>query len=214
MRTSAGSWYYGRATRINNVQPSDEWETISFSDANSVTSSVPIGSEVRFAEGRKVADSLGGQFGLWSRPMRILQVSRRDPYNNIDVPVDLIGENEYVRLSRKHMEGATTCVWYQPFTDYGKLHVWPTGNSSYTDLVMQCQFHASDMDASTDNPDFPIEWGNALIFNLAHDLATEYGISREERIDLYTIGQGKLKQALDFNVENANVILTMQADGR
>ncbi len=208
LRTDAGKWITARCTGISS---DTDWENVTLTEPmNGETGDVAsVGNLVRFAEGRQTASAFGGQFGLWQRPMRILQVHRRDPYSGNDVPVTLIGENEYMRLNRKHQQGATTNVWYQPFDDYGKLHVWPTGDSTFSDLVMQCQFHLSDMDKASDNPQFPIEWGNALIFNLAHDLAPEYGVSREERQDLFTIGQGKLKQALDFNVENANVILTI-----
>jgi hypothetical protein len=214
-RPDAGSsrrWCWSRCTAVNQSGEVDDEEAITFTVGDVGGESgdtASIGNDVRFAEGRVVADAFGGETGLWRRPVDILYAHRRDPHNGFDVPVNLIGEKEYQRLSRKHQTGPTTNVWYKPMDEYGELYVWPTGDDNYTDLVMQCRFHVDDMDTVSDNPAFPIEWANAIIFCLAHDLAPEYGVDQRKRIEMYTIGQGKLETLLDHSQENANVVFTI-----
>lgn len=148
-----------------------------------------------------------------SKPLKIVFAMRRNS-DGQDVPIDLIGENEYQRLSDKDQTGPTTQVWYKPLRDSGELRIWPIGESNFHRIIMQAHFHPDDFDATTNEPEFPIEWANALIFGLAHDLAPEYGISRQDRADLYAIGQRKLNDLLDWDQENASVIFTIDDRGR
>jgi hypothetical protein len=143
-----------------------------------------------------------------NRPTNMIYVMRRNN-NEIDVPVELIGENRYQSLSLKEQEGPTTQVWYKPTLDNGSLSIWPTGgnNGGYDRLIFQARFHPDDFDAVSDEPEFPIEWSNALIFHLAHDLAPEYGVDRQTRADLYRIAERKLEEQLEHDVENASVVL-------
>jgi hypothetical protein len=144
------------------------------------------------------------------KPQKFLYAMRRNN-DGLDVPVDIIGEKEYQALSLKSQEGQTTQVWYKPGRTTGELHVWPTGgnNGGFDRLVIQAQFHPDDMDAVSNEPEFPIEWANALIFHLAHDLCPEYGVDRQTRADLYAIAERKLNEQLDYDVENASVRFTL-----
>jgi len=160
----------------------------------------------------QVVYTLGPSGVLTDKPYDIVYAARRDPTNNIDVPMNLIGEREYQRLSLKQQQGIPTNLWYKQLRTTGELYVWPTMSSTcpYTQLVLQCRMYVDDLDSTTDEPEFPIEWGNALIFNLAHDLAPEYGVDAKKRAEMYLIGQRKLNDLLDNNQENANVVFTIE----
>ena len=148
------------------------------------------------------------------RPLNMVYAMRRS--NDTDVPVELIGEQEYQSLTRKKQAGPTTQVWYKPVLENGELHVWPTGgnNGGYDQIILQANFHPDDFDAVSNEPEFPIQWANALIFSLAHDLAPEYGVDRTTRADLFAIAERKLKEQLDFDVENASVTMELEQGAR
>lgn len=205
IQLDTGKWVRARCTSVEDKVGA---ESVSFvNSSGQVGDTAAIGNTVRFAEGRKTSSD---QHGLAARPERILYAHRRDPVSGNDVPVSLIGENEFQSLNLKSLEGPTYNIWYKPLSEYGELHVWPTGgNTTYTELVLQCQFYADDMDSVSNNPQFPIEWANALIFNLAHDMAPEYGVDRQTRADMFIIGQRKLQEQLDNNIENANVVFSL-----
>jgi hypothetical protein len=90
------------------------------------------------------------------------------------------------------------------------LYVWPTdGGANWDKLLLSAQYYPDDFDAAGDNPQFPIEWGNALVWNLAAELASEYGIPRMEQRDLWQVAEFKLSEALAFDTENASVIFAL-----
>ena len=145
------------------------------------------------------------------RPQKIIYAFRSDK-NGFDTEINIIGENEYRRQSNKTADGPPVEVWYNPQGNQstGKLHVWPDdGGANWDKIVLIAQHLPDDFDASSNNPDFPIEWSNALVWGLAAEIASEHGIPEREQGKLWTIAQHKLDKALDYDVENANVIFSM-----
>lgn len=141
------------------------------------------------------------------RPQKILFAYRSDK-NGFDTEIHIIGENEYRRQSNKAASGPPVEVWYNPQGNQstGKIWVWPVdGGSDWDKVVLIAQHLPDDFDASSDNPDFPIEWGNALVWGLAAELASEYGVSEAEQGRLWQIAQHKLDVMLAYDVENADV---------
>jgi hypothetical protein len=141
------------------------------------------------------------------RPQKLLYAFRRD-INAFDTEVAIIGENEYRRQSNKSSDGPPVEVWYNPRGNQstGLLHVWPVdGGKNWDKLVLIAQHLPDDFDVAGNTPDFPIEWGNALVWNLAAELASEYGATEREQVRLWTIAQNKLDKMLDYDQENASV---------
>jgi len=140
------------------------------------------------------------------RPHSVLSdsISRRDT-SIIDTTVTLIGEEEYRNLSQKAQEGATTQAFYKATLDDGSMYLWPTGDGTTDKIVFIAHYYPDDFDVASDNPDFPVEWANALIWGLAAELGAEYGISQRRQIYLEKKAEKKLQAALDFDVENAPV---------
>ena len=143
------------------------------------------------------------------RPQKILTAFRRD-VNDLDTPVSIIGSQEYYGLSDKTSEGEPTAVWYQPVMDTGSLYVWPVdGGSNCDKLNLIAQNLADDFDTAADTPEFPIEWANALIWNLAAEIASEYGIPEREQGRLWQIAEHKLNIVLDYDQENSDVVFSL-----
>ena len=143
------------------------------------------------------------------RPTKIISAFRRD-VNNIDNEITMIGEREYRRQSNKGSAGPPVEAWYQPTLDTGTLYVWPVdGGSNWDKILLSAQFYPDDFDDAGDNPEFPIEWGNTLIWLLAADIAPEYGLTLAEIAYLEAKSEFKLNELLDYDVENASLIIEM-----
>lgn len=142
------------------------------------------------------------------RPQRIVYAHRRDGHD-IDTPVELIGEIAYRGLSNKGSSGPVNQVYYQQTLTDGTLYVWPANFGGPDKLILIAQNLVDDFDAAGDNPQFPIEWVNPLIWLTASDLAPEYGISLKERLILKNEAMEKLEAVLNYDVENASVIFGM-----
>jgi hypothetical protein len=140
-----------------------------------------------------------------TRPTKIVSAYRRDK-NGIDTVIDMVGEEEYRSLSNKGSSGPPVLAWYQPTLTTGTLYVWPVdGGANWDKIYLSAQYYADDFDAANDNPQFPIEWANALIWGLAAELASEHGLTEREQSRLWSIAENKLNHVLDFDVENASV---------
>jgi hypothetical protein len=139
------------------------------------------------------------------RPQKIVYAFRRD-VNDIDTPVEIVGENEYRLQSNKGSSGPPIEIWYQPTMTTGTLYVWPVdGGASWDKLILIAQYLPDDFDTASDNPQFPIEWGNTLVWNLAAELASEYGLPEREQGRLWQIAEFKLQEMLAYDTENASV---------
>lgn len=141
-----------------------------------------------------------------SRPVRVVAAYREDTSGNAS-EVRLLGRTEYEQLSRKGASGEPLCIHFDPQLTDAKLHVWPASNSLSTDkLVLVTEHYSDDLDSASNNPQFPAEWANALIWNLAAELAFEYGKPADLRVQLLQIaGQKKTILFETADVENAAV---------
>jgi hypothetical protein len=145
------------------------------------------------------------------RPQKLLSAFRRDN-NDLDTEVTIIGEEDYRMQANKGVSGPPVQIYYQPTLNTGTLYVWPVdGGASWDKLVFSAQFLTDDFDTASDNPEFPIEWGNALVWNLAAEMAAEYGLSMQEIAYLESKGRDKLDDALAYDVENASMIFSLDA---
>lgn len=183
------------------------WDTISaVGSATSIT--LTTGLSGAAASGKKVY----AYTTLAGRPQKIVYAFRRDK-NDLDNEVAIIGEKEYKRQSNKGSAGPPVEIWYQPTLTTGSLYVWPVdGGANWDKLILSAQFLADDFDAASDNPQFPIEWGNTLVWNLAAELAPEYGVPLREQAALVSRAEFKLNELLDYDVENASVEFAMRYD--
>lgn len=104
--------------------------------------------------------------------------------------------------------GTPVKFMYQPFINYGKLHLWPSPDTSAaSDRTLTISYLApfEDFVSSADSPYFPKEWNNALIYGLANLLAPEYGLPLQDRGMLAKEADKHLEIALDFGTENASM---------
>lgn len=133
-----------------------------------------------------------------ARPQNILQAFVRDS-SDLDTIVSVVSQQEYWALANKTSEGRINQVYYDPQIAAGYLYVWPQSDviTSTLELVVQKQF--DDMDASTNNVEYPVEWLNAIKFNLAMNLAYEYGITGGmlDRIERRAMTERMMVQSYD-----------------
>lgn len=97
---------------------------------------------------------------------------------------------------------------YQPKTNLGIFSVWPIPDSSVTSgtkIRLSYQSPFEYFTAGVDTPDFPEEWNNALIFQLASVLADEYGVSDMKLSRVMKQADIHLATALSGGTEEASM---------
>jgi hypothetical protein len=139
------------------------------------------------------------------RPLRIVKDSiyLRDIDDN-DTPVELAGKIDYDLMTNKASGGQIIKVAYQPLLTSGRLWVWQPADLATNELRFTIERPVQDFDATTDNPDFPVEASLMLVKGLAKLLAGPNGAA-DELPRLIAEYEYELNEWLDGDRENASV---------
>jgi hypothetical protein len=126
---------------------------------------------------------------ITDRPLKAIQGFYRNksvtPY--IDTPCLILSKQEYNVLGSKFSTGVTNSFFYDVKSTYGLLYLYLTPDlSAATNLEfhMVVQLPLNDISTSSSIPDFPNEWFNCLVWNLADQLALEYGVPLNYRQEI------------------------------
>jgi hypothetical protein len=141
---------------------------------------------------------------LIQRPLEIFNVRRKDA-SDYETTVTLISRQEYMALSNKASSGSITSAYYDPQLTNGVLYTWPACNDVQDRLVFTLRRPVMDFDADANDADFPQEWLRALKFNLALELAPEFGI--EPKATLVALAVSSKEEVMGFDVEQTSVYL-------
>jgi hypothetical protein len=121
-----------------------------------------------------------------NKPLRVLQAYLRNNSVSpaVDIPMQLISEQEYIILGSKFSQGTTNSVFYKPYVNYGTVRVFLTPDTNtatnYT-LKLNVQRPIYDVNNPNDNFDFPSEWFLALKWALMAELASDYDKTLQDK---------------------------------
>jgi hypothetical protein len=111
---------------------------------------------------------------LIQRPNRILSFRRKTYADDNEIPVLSWSRNQYFNQVNKSSQGTVVNCYYSPKLTNGRLYVWQTA-SSVNDFVRFTFERPLDIITSgTQTIDFPEEWQEAMIYNVAARLADDY----------------------------------------
>jgi hypothetical protein len=134
-------------------------------------------------------DSQAPTVAITDRPLKAIQGFYRNvqstPY--IDTPLLILSKQEYNMLGSKFSTGTANSVFYDVKVTNGIVYVYLTPDlNTQTNLQLHLvvQLPLNDTVFSTDIPDFPNEWMNTLVWNLADQLAIEYGVPMNYRQEI------------------------------
>jgi len=151
------------------------------------------------------------------KPLKVIQAWLRNvsvtPY--IDRPVLIVSRQEYNILGSKFATGQINSIWYDPRTTYGEVHTYLTPDATTAAdyrLYMVGQKPLGDILLSTDIPDFPTEWMQALVWGLADELAIEYGCHVNQRQEIMMKAERYRNDLMDWDVETTSTFF--QVDQR
>jgi len=151
-------------------------------------------------------DSLAPTVAITDKPLKAIQGFYRNtqstPY--VDTPLLLISKQEYNMLGSKFSTGTANTIFYDVKQLNGILYVYltPDANAQANlQLRLVVQLPLNDISLATEVPDFPNEWMNTLVWNLADQLALEYGVPMNARQEIMQRALMYRMQATDWDVE-------------
>jgi hypothetical protein len=148
-----------------------------------------------------------------TRPYQISEAFRRFSTDNTDTKIDIISMFAYSNLSNKFEKGIPLQVAYDKSLGFGAsgypgnstLYFWPIFNDGKYVLVLRYVKLYSDLDAGTDNPEFPQHWFLPLMLGLAWLLGPKHGLTINERKLLLDEATQFKTFALHADVEDVSV---------
>lgn len=143
-----------------------------------------------------------------SRPNTISSVRVRDD-SDTDRALKRISRKEYFDIVNKYVTGQPISWYYDPQLTGGVIRVWPAPESSNYRLKLTYQRSLEDMDSATDNPDFPVEWTETLVYNLAMRLAPIF--DKEDKLAVIApMASDLLENLKDYDNEQTSMFIQPQ----
>jgi hypothetical protein len=126
---------------------------------------------------------------ITDKPLKMLQAFYRNNQSTppVDVPLQMFSKKEYNELGSKFSTGVSNSIFYDVKTTYGTLYVYVTPNSTVAtnyNLHLVMQMPIQDINKASDVPDFPNEWFNVLVWNLADQMAVDYSVPQNKRAEI------------------------------
>lgn len=113
------------------------------------------------------------------RPEQIIGAYVRS--SSYDYPVTIIGEEAYSAITNKTTGGRPEFLWYNPTSPNGTIYLYYTPNDSSEDLYITSLKPLTEPTGLTQNVinavQIPRNYHNALVWNLACELAPDYGFA-------------------------------------
>ena len=137
----------------------------------------------------------------------------RRKVSGVETPVDKVGRQTYMNQVNKSSEGKPVMAYYDPQLTNGVLYVWPTPDSGKDQLLFDYRTPIEDFDTGTDNPHFPVEWLDAIVYNLATRLIPMYEVSGEDKVYIRGLAQELKDSAMDEDDNDDSIILAYRRRG-
>ena len=142
-------------------------------------------------------------------PMKLTQAIRVTTSGGNRVPLNIYTQYDFNLLSNfSSTTGTPVQVYYQPKATSGTLRLWPIPDATFASgntIEITYQRPFEEFDAATNDPDFPSYWTRAMIFGLAAELSSEYGLPLQDRAYLEKKALDLKTEALGFGTEEGSI---------
>lgn len=144
------------------------WTTLTVDSSTQITlaAGVPSGS----ASGNTVFTFTS----LIDRPLRIIGARRKTFGVDSEIEVTPFSRFDYFNQPNKETQGTVVKYYYSPQLGNGRFYVWQTASSVNDFVRITYERPIEDIDDKTNTLDMPVEWTQAIIYNLAARLSDDY----------------------------------------
>ena len=145
-----------------------QWTTLT------VNSSVQITLAVGVTSASASGNTLFTYTTISQRPLRVLSARRAVFAIDSDITVRRINRSDYFSQVNKKTQGTVVSYYYSPQTGNGRIYVWQTASTVRGLLKYTFERAIEDIDDKDNSVDFPVEWLETIVYNLAARLADDY----------------------------------------
>jgi hypothetical protein len=141
------------------------------------------------------------------RPMRVLDAFIRDANGN-DTPITIESRYEYNRQGSKTAAGVPNQMFYDKNIGNGVVTLLNVPSDASSTLHLVTQRQVMDFNLATDNPDFPQEFFQTLVYGLADAVALDYEVKSSIRAEIAARAAQYLEESVNFEQEDTSVFFT------
>ena len=146
------------------------------------------------------------------RPQRITE-ARKAASDGNETQMRLMSRSDYMQLADKSSAGTPHSIYYDPQLTTGQVYLYPTPTDDVETVKFTAETVIEDFSALSDNADFPAEWTQALVRNLAYDIAPSYGVTGQVLGELKNRADESLDLVLSYDLEYAPVTFSPNLTG-
>jgi len=139
-----------------------------------------------------------------NKPLRILH-GRVTIDDDSEIELRNISHDDYFRLTNRNIVSRPTQYYYNPRLDDGRLYVYPLAQNALYLMKFTVESTIEDLLTGTENADFPQEWLNALIWNLAEEMGLEFGANLEKMQIIIAKAQKSYNKILGWDRETTPI---------
>lgn len=145
------------------------------------------------------------------RPLRIEQ-ARVQTSQTDELMLRPLSRSDYFATPNKTDKGTPNSFYYNPSLNTGTLYPWPLPVDSSFYLNLTAYRPLQIFVAATDTLDAPDENQQAVIWNLADEIKSEYGVDAQTSQTIAVKAQAWLAKVESFDVEEASVFFMPDFD--
>lgn len=169
----------------------------------------PVGQTVALS-GLLAANAPSGNFVLAyetpiTRPLKIPKARTLQLNGLIETPMTPLSRQGYMDLPQKLSPGVPTQFFYSPRRSDGLFYVWPVPVLTMWAARVTWYRPLQDFLDPLNTADFPQEWVNPLIWNLAKEIAPSYGVPEPTWQRIVSMADTYALLALDYDRETEDV---------
>lgn len=135
------------------------------------------------------------------RPLKVLSAQRE--VSGQEIPMEEMSRDEYEELPNKSSTGTAVNFYYDPQTTTGKLYLWNAPDNVEQEINFTYLDQLQDMDATSNDFDYPQEWLEYLIYNLAIRISSLVGKTPSE--STIAIASNAKNQLMSWDAEADSV---------
>jgi hypothetical protein len=126
-----------------------------------------------------------------------------------DIPLNYLSYEEYFELPNKEDTTSTPVSYnYDRQLNEAVIRLWPNPDTANIVMKFTMSRKIANFDVNSNDPDFPMEWHEAIVYNLAVRLAPAFGKNKDTGYQLLAAeAKAYLENALGFDNELGSIYL-------
>ena len=135
------------------------------------------------------------------KPVSLVEMRLHNP-DDTERPLTIVSKEEYLNLSDKTATGTANMVQYEELLTYGTLNVYPACSDVQYILLGTVRHPINDLDALTNDVDFPVEYTEAMAYNLAIRIAPKFRVPVPNEVLMIAASSYAMLKANDNSMES------------